>query len=227
MLPQRTDNGRNSWSLSMSLVFDSLLFLFLLSQILSLKIMQPQQQSSSTAFYFLHFPFTLPKTKPHNSLLPGSYFQLQLKSIIQCLMTIDLSFHFCTPVLLHTEKAMALHSSALAWRIPWMEEPGRLQSMGSRRVGHDWATSFSFSLSRIGEGNGNPLQCSCLENPRDGGAWWTAVYGVTQSRTRLKQLSSSISSCCIHSEHLHWDYIPMNMLLFIWPGVFGTTSKIK
>ena len=50
---------------------------------------------------------------------------------------------------------------------------------------------FLFSLSCIGEGNGDPLQCSCLENPRDGGAWWAAVHGVTQSRTRLKQLSSS------------------------------------
>ena len=57
------------------------------------------------------------------------------------------------------------------------------------RVGHDWASSLS--LSCIGEGNGNPLQCSCLENPRDGGAWWAAVYGVAQSRTRLKWLSSS------------------------------------
>ena len=47
---------------------------------------------------------------------------------------------------------------------------------------------FHFSLSYIGEGNGNPLQCSCLENPRDGGAWWAAVYGVAQSRTRLKRL---------------------------------------
>ena len=84
------------------------------------------------------------------------------------------------------EKAMAPHSSTVAWKIPWMEEPGRLQSMGSRRVGHDWATS----LSRIGEGNGNPLQCSCLENPRDGGAWWAAVYGVALSWTRLKRLSS-------------------------------------
>ena len=73
------------------------------------------------------------------------------------------------------EKAMAPHSSTLAWKIPWTEEPGRLQSMGSLRVGHDWATSLS--LSCIGEGNGNPLQCSCLENPRDGGAWWAAVYG--------------------------------------------------
>ena len=51
---------------------------------------------------------------------------------------------------------------------------------------------FNFSLSCIGEGNGNPLQCSCLENPRDRGAWWAAVYGVAQSRTRLQGLSSSI-----------------------------------
>ena len=50
---------------------------------------------------------------------------------------------------------------------------------------------FHFSLSCIGEGNGNPLQRSCLENPRDGGAWWAAVYGVAQSQTRLKRLSSS------------------------------------
>ena len=50
---------------------------------------------------------------------------------------------------------------------------------------------FHFSLSCTGEGNGNPLQCSCLENPRDGGAWWAAIYGVAQSWTRLKQLSSS------------------------------------
>ena len=52
---------------------------------------------------------------------------------------------------------------------------------------------FQFSLSCIGEGNGNPLQCSCLENPRDRGAWWAAVYGVAQSRTQLKRLSSSSS----------------------------------
>ena len=56
---------------------------------------------------------------------------------------------------------------------------------------------FHFSLFCIGEGNGNPLQCSCLESPRDGGAWWAAVYGVAQSRTRLKRLSSSSSSSSI------------------------------
>ena len=53
---------------------------------------------------------------------------------------------------------------------------------------------FHFSLSYIGEGNGNPLQCSCLENPKDGGAWWAAVSGVAQSPSRLKRLSSSSSS---------------------------------
>ena len=129
---------------------------------------------------------------------------------------------------------MAPHSSTLAWKIPWMEEPGGPQSMGSLRVRQDSETSlslftclhwrrqwqptpvflpgesqgraslvgcrlwgrtesdtterlhFHFSLACIGEGNGNPLQCSCLENPRDGGAWWAAIYGVAQSRTRLK-----------------------------------------
>ena len=82
--------------------------------------------------------------------------------------------------------AMAPHSSTLAWKIPWTEEPGRLQSMGSLESDTTEQLHFHFSLSCTGEGNGNPLQCSCLENPRDGGAWWAAVYGVAQSRTRLK-----------------------------------------
>ena len=89
---------------------------------------------------------------------------------------------------------MAPHSSTLAWKIPWVEEPGRLQSMGLRRVEHHWATSLSLFTFMHWRRNGNPLQCSCLENPRDGGAWWAAVYGVAQSRTRLKRLSSSSSS---------------------------------
>ena len=72
-----------------------------------------------------------------------------------------------------TEKAMAPHSSTLAWKIPWTAEPGGLWSMDTTERRH-----FDFSLSCIGEGNGNPLQCSCLENPRDRGAWWAAVYGV-------------------------------------------------
>ena len=81
---------------------------------------------------------------------------------------------------------MAPYSSTLTWKIPWMEEPVGLQSMRSLELDMTEQLHFQFSLSCIGEGNGNPLQCSCLDNPRDGGAWWAAVYGVAQSRTRLK-----------------------------------------
>ena len=77
---------------------------------------------------------------------------------------------------------MAPHSSTLAWKIPWTEEPGGLQSMGSRRV------AFLFHAL---EKDMAILQYSCLENARDRGAWWAAIYGVAQSRTQLKRLSSS------------------------------------
>ena len=90
-----------------------------------------------------------------------------------------------------TEKAMAPHSSTLAWKIPWMEEPVGCSPWGRKESDMTARLHFHFSLSCIGEGNGNTLQCSCLENPRDRGAWWAAVYGVAQSRTRLKRLSSS------------------------------------
>ena len=99
-----------------------------------------------------------------------------------------------------SEKAMAPHSSTLAWKIPWAEEPGRLQSMGSLRVGHDWVTSLSL-FTFMHWRNGTPLQYSCLENPRDGGAWWAAVYGVSQSQTWLKRLSSSSSMALCWSLH--------------------------
>ena len=98
---------------------------------------------------------------------------------------------------LEAEKAMASHSSTLAWKIPWMEEPGRLQSMGSRRVRHDWATSLHFSLSCIGEGNGNPLHCSCLENPRDGGAWWAAVYAFDNTESFFQPTSGHSLLFCV------------------------------
>ena len=95
------------------------------------------------------------------------------------------TFHFHA-----LEKEMATHSSVLVWRIPGTGEPGGLPSMGSHRVGHDWS-NLACMHACTGEGNGNPLQYSCPENPRDRGAWWTAVYGVAQSWTRLKWLSSS------------------------------------
>ena len=91
------------------------------------------------------------------------------------------------------EKAMVPYSSTLGWKIPWTEEPGGLQSMRSLRVRQTECLHFHFLLSCIGEGNGNSLQYSCLENPRDRGAWWAAIHGVTQSWTQLKQLSSSSS----------------------------------
>ena len=92
------------------------------------------------------------------------------------------------------EKAMAAHSSTLAWKIPWMEEPGRLQSIGSLRVGHDWASSLSLFTFMHWRRKWQPTPvCSCQENPRDGGALWATVYGVAQSWTRLMRLSSSIS----------------------------------
>ena len=116
---------------------------------------------------------------------------------------------------------MAPHSSTLAWKIPWAEEPGRLQSMGSRRNTTE-RLSFHFSLSCIGEGNGNPLQCSCLENPRDGGAWWAAVYGVAQSQTRLKRLSST---CCRHSQKTSPLTLLTQLSTFILEPVIGKGNK--
>ena len=84
---------------------------------------------------------------------------------------------------MYVEKAMSPHSSTLAWRIPWTEEPGGLSPWGLEESDRTEQLHFHFSLSCIREGNGNPLLCSCLENPRDGGAWWAAIYGVAQSDT--------------------------------------------
>ena len=98
-------------------------------------------------------------------------------------LAIDMGQWHPTPVLLPGK----LHGRrSLVGCSPW----GRKESDMTERL------HFHFSLSCIGEGNGNPLQCSCLENTRDGGAWWAAMYGVAQSRTWLKWLSSSSSSKC-------------------------------
>ena len=101
-------------------------------------------------------------------------------------------------------------SYTVHWRRQWHPTPvllpgkshGRRSLVGCSPWGHEESDTtgwldFHYSLSCIGEGTGNPLQCSCLENPRDGGAWWAAIYGVAQSRTRLKRLSSSSSSSSI------------------------------
>ena len=90
------------------------------------------------------------------------------------------------------EKAMATQSSTLAWKIPW-EELGRLQSMGSLRVRHDWAASLSLFTFMHWRRKWQPTPVFLL-GPRDGGAWWAAIYGVAQSWTWLKWLNSSSSS---------------------------------
>ena len=125
--------------------------------------------------------------------VPMQYCSLQHQTLLPSPVTSTSGCCFCFGSFssFFQEKAMAPYSSTLAWKIPWMEEPGGLQSMGSWRVGHNWL-HFHFSLPCIGEGNGNPLQCSCLEIPGTG-AWWAAIYGVAQSQTQLKWLSCSSS----------------------------------
>ena len=86
---------------------------------------------------------------------------------------------------------MAPHSSTLAWKIPWTEELGGLQSTRSRRVGHDWATSLSLFTFMHWRRKWQPTPVFLPGESQGRGAWWAAVYGVTQSSTRLKQLSSS------------------------------------
>ena len=119
---------------------------------------------------------------------------------------------------------MATHSSTLAWKIPWTEEPGRLlQSMGLLKLDMTERLHFDFSLSCTGEGNGNPLQCSYLENPRDGGAWWAAIYGVTQSQILLKWPSRSIYNLTIDPENFH-NHLWISRHL--WPSLLQALSEV-
>ena len=95
------------------------------------------------------------------------------------------------------EKAMAPHSSTLAWKIPWTEEPGGLQSMGSLRVGHSWVTSLLLFTFMHWRRKWQPTPVFSPGESQGQGASWAAVYGVSQSRTRLKWLSSSSSSSIV------------------------------
>ena len=120
------------------------------------------------------------------------------------------------------EEKMASHSSILAWKIPWTEEPGRLHPWTHKESdmtehAHIWLWGFpggsllkSPPANAGGEGNGIPLQYSCLENPMDGGAWWAAVHGVTKSRTWLSNFSFTVhfhaleKEMATHSSVLAW-----------------------
>ena len=128
---------------------------------------------------------------------------------------------------------MATHSSIFAWEISWRRQrqptpvllPGKSHGprslVGCSPWGHKESDTteqlhFHFSLSCTGEGNGNPLQCSCLENPRDGGAWWAAVYGVAQSWTWLKWLSSSSHTS---TKRIFWSHPVLAYFLLFFSKV--------
>ena len=135
-----------------------------------------------------------------------------------CILLAEL--YYPLPCFILYSKAKFASYSRCFWRRQWHPTPvllpgkshGRRSLVGCSPWGFEELDTterlhFHFSLSYIGEGNGNPLQCSCLENPRDGGAWWASVYGVTRSRTRLKRLSRRSSQVfldflLLHSSHL-------------------------
>ena len=145
---------------------------------------QPGRWTSCSNFLIPHYPFALSDSNHfaaiHLNIIVSSSDTNTVENILEAVKC------------LQTEKAMAPHSSTLALKIPWTEEPGRLQSTVSLRVRHDWATSLSLFTFIHWRRKWQPRQCSCLETPRDGGAWWAAVYGVAQSQTRLKWLSSKL-----------------------------------
>ena len=127
--------------------------------------------------------------------------------------------------------AMATHSSTLAWKIPWTEEPGRLQSMGSLRVGHDWATSLSLFTFIHWRRKWHPTPVFLPGESQDGGAWRAAVYGVAQSRTRLKGLSSSSSvPLCVCMYHIFLIQSSVDGLWgcsYVWAIVNSTALNIR
>ena len=102
-----------------------------------------------------------------------------------------------TTAMVFCSRAQELDStvSTRAWKIHGQRSLVGCSPWGLEELDTTEWLHYHFSLSYIGEGNGNPLQCSCLENPRDGGAWWAAISGVARSRTWLKRLSSSSSKC--------------------------------
>ena len=129
---------------------------------------------------------------------------------------------------------MAPHSSTLAWKIPWMEEPGRLQSMGSLELDMTERLHFHFSLSCIEEGNGNPLQCSCLENSRDGGSLVGCNPRGRWSRAWLNDFTftfhfhASEREMTTHSTVLAWRIPGMGSLVgcHLWGCTELDTTKV-
>ena len=149
----------------------------------------------------------------------------------------DITIHTISE-LLFKNTFIYLAVPGLSWRRQWQptpvllpgKSPGWRSLVGCSPWGHKELDTterlhFHFSLSCIGEGNGNPLQCSCLENPRDEGAWWAAVYGVAQSRTRLRWLSSS-SSRLRQNYKICQDCLTWLYSLFISPAQWYLIDQV-
>ena len=130
--------------------------------------------------------------------------------------------------------------TSMNWRRKWHPTPVLLPGESHGRRGlvgcSPWGRKeldtterlhFDFSLSCTGERNGNPLQCSCLENPRDGGAWWAAIYGVAQSRTQLKRLSSSSSDFFFFWIMYSHFKIPFYFLVMICVSLLRTSHSFQ
>ena len=156
---------------------------------------------------FLEFPYFLCVLANVGNLISSSAFykpSLGISKFLVCIMLKPSMQDFkhdltnmgveCNCPIVWTFKEMAIHSSTIAWKIPWTEEPGRLQSMGSQRVRHNWETSLSFTFLGnwdkdwpFSEENGNLFQHSCLENPMDGKAWRAPVHGVGKESDTAEQ----------------------------------------
>ena len=170
--------------------------------------------------------------------------------LLRCITRVDFLIFNCSHILginlpyyvIFLINCWIWFTSICWWRRRWHPTPGLLpgKSHGRRSlVGCSpwgrWESDtteqlhFHFSLSCIGEGNGSPLQCSCLENPRDGGAWWAAIHGVTQSRTRLKWLSSSSRAVFVEDFYIvihewYWSVIFFSYDVFIWLWCQGNAA---
>ena len=150
------------------------------------------------------------------TLTPGLIFLISFLKCISVTFECWIPLHIHTHIYTHTyivciniyilEKEMATHSSTLVWKIPWVEEPGRLQSMGSQRVGHDWATSLSFSIVPFGEGNGNPLQFLPGESHGQRGLVGYSLWGykeldMTKQHTHTHTHIYICGNTCMHYRH--------------------------
>ena len=125
------------------------------------------------------------------------------------------TLHIYKHIYMYMEKAMAPHSSTLGWKIPWTEEPGGLQPIGSLRVGHDWATSLSLFTFMHWRRKWQPTPVFLPGESQGQGAWWAAIYGVAQSRTQLKCLSSSTRIYIHIFINIHMYKIYMYIISFL------------